>query len=588
MRFQSPQTLWLLFPLLLSPFFWKWLESRARRAFQGFLSTEMTASLLKGFSPGRRRARFVFLFFAALFGVLALARPQMGTREETMRSQGLDVVFLLDVSNSMLTEDALPSRLMKAKHMIRGFLDRLSGDRVGIVAFAGSAYPAAPLTTDYDFVRQTLEILSERSIANQGTDLSKALKVGVELLERGGVNEDETPGEPAPAGGRVIVALSDGEDQVGKEAEYARELKKRGIVVYTIGIGSLKGGPIPVRDEGGSLRGYKRDRSGGMVLSRLESGSLEAIAAESGGKFYPASSNEGEVDEIIGNVSGMERTEGTERKVVVYDELFQYPLAMAIVLFLIQLFMSEASSVATAAVLFLALVSGAFPGPALGSIREYRDSKEGVRAYGENDYPEAVRRFGNAQADNPGLPTHHMNLGDALLKAGSPEGAAREFEQALKSRDANEAARGAFNLGKAFEATENHEQAIRSYQQGLDRLLGGEKGGEKADPEVVERLKRALQNAQQQKQRKKEGKDKKDGGQDQKDKKKDESKDEEKKKEEPKQYTNPKPKFKPEKLTENDAKRILKQLQEQESKTQVRVMRAKTGKVQDTKIEKDW
>ncbi len=580
MRFQSPQALWLLFPLFLSPFFWKWLDVRARRAFQKFLSFEMAPSLLKGFSPGRRRARFGLLFLAALFGVLALARPQMGTREETMKSQGLDVVFMLDVSNSMLTEDALPSRLVKAKHMIRGFLDRLSGDRVGIVAFAGSAYPAAPLTTDYDFVRQTLEILSERSIANQGTDPSKALKVGVELLERGGVNEDETPGEPAPAGGRVIVALSDGEDQVGKEAEYARELKKRGIVVYTIGIGSLKGGPIPVRDEGGSLRGYKRDRPGGMVLSRLESRSLEAIAAASGGKFYPASSNEGEVDEIIGTVSGMERAGGTERKLVVYDELFQYPLTAAILFFLIQLFMSEASAVATAAVLFLELLALTNPRRADASIREYRDSKEGVHAYRENDYPEAVRRFGNAQADNPDLPVHHMNLGDALLKAGSPEGAAREFEQAFKSRDANEAARGAFNLGKAFEAAENHEQAIRSYQQGLNRLLDGTEKGEKADPEVVERLKRALQKAQSQKQQKKEGKDKKDGGQDQKDK--------EKKKEEPKQYSTPKPKFKPEKLTESDAKRILKQLQEQESKTQVRVMRAKTGKAQDAKTEKDW
>ncbi|MBI3542253.1 MAG: VWA domain-containing protein [Deltaproteobacteria bacterium] len=278
MRFFMPKFLWTLLPLwALLPVVWYVIEKKASNQLARFAASPLLKLILRGGDPAdiaaRRRTRFVFGLLAMLFAIIALARPQLGVREEAMPTEGLDMVVLLDVSNSMLTEDVVPSRLKKAKHVVRNFIDRLNGDRVGIVAFAGSAYPAVPLTTDYDFVKQTLDVLDESSVANQGTDLRKGLEVARDLLIRGGMNDDEDPAHQQSKGdesSRIIVIVSDGESHEGEEAKIAGSLREQGIRVFSIGVGSLKGGPIPLRDQSGYMRGYKKDSSGGMVLTKLE------------------------------------------------------------------------------------------------------------------------------------------------------------------------------------------------------------------------------------------------------------------------------------------------------------------------------
>ncbi len=609
MRFFWPNILWLCLPIWLClPLVWYGMEKKAEKQLAKFASPALLALILRGGDPkqlaGRRRTRFILGWLALLLTIFAVARPQLGVREEAIATEGLDLVFLLDVSNSMLTEDIVPSRLKKAKHLIRNFIDRLSGDRAGIVAFAGSAYPAVPLTTDYEFLKQTLDVLDEASVANQGTDLAKGLEVSHDLLMRGGLSEDDDSShqQADSPGSRIIIIVSDGESHEGEEAKLADKLKERGIRVFSIGVGSIKGAPIPLRDQSGYSRGFKKDSSGNIVLTKLESANLEAIASKTGGKYYAASSNEGEVEEILGQLSSMERTQGGGRRVIVYDEVYQYPLALGVFLLLIMLFLREARAraiddedadenktpgVKAAALtkLGLILILGLSwnTGAQASSLNEYNSTKKGVESYDDKDFASAIQLFGKAQASDPESATHHLNLGDAFLKSGSIDGAVAEFNSVLKSKSATEAGKGAFNLGKTYEEAKDFEKAIRSYQAGLERLSTDPK----SDAEVEMRIKRALEQALQKKQQQQQQKQQQQQGQNQnpgqgKDDKKDEN--------EKKKYDIPKrkPEFKAEKLAENDAKRLMKQLQEQEKKSQQRVMRAKTGKPKDDKITKDW
>lgn len=615
MRLMSPAILWLLIPWLALMFTWLGVERRARAHMARFASPALLRILIRGANASRRRNRFICLWLAIFFGIMALSRPQIGNREETIPSEGLDLVFLLDVSNSMLTEDVVPSRLKKAKHIIRNFVERLSGDRVGIVAFAGSAYPAVPLTTDYEFLGQTLEILDENSVANQGTDLAKGLQVSLDLLARGSMFDGDDDAKAAQdRGSRVIVIVSDGEALEGNEMKLVPRVKELGTRVYSIAVGSLKGGAVPVRDEQGYLRGYKKDVLGNMIHTKLESANLEAIASKTGGKFYIASANEGEVEEILNGLSSLERAQGGGRKVVVFDEVYQYPLFVAVALLLFMLFLREgveksasrvesvqnkgaAASLAVFVIFFcgyLALASqSAFA--AAKSLEEYRDTKKGLRSYADQDFAGAVREFTEAQAQNPDSPTHHRNLGDALLKAGSPEAAIREFEQATKAPtvDPLERAKNAYNLGRAYDMQGQHERALQSFQDGLATLL---KNPGKSDVEVELRLKRALEVSQQRKQQQDQKQDQKQN-QGEKDQKKDQSQeqgdkqkqaqDQQQKKDGPTRQGQ-KRQFKGEKLTEEDAKRLLQQMTEQEKKSQQRVMRNKTNRPKGEKNQKDW
>ncbi|MEW6057200.1 MAG: VWA domain-containing protein [Bdellovibrionota bacterium] len=587
MRFFNPQALWLCLLAVVLPLLWAYFEKKSRLRLLKFASTALLERLVVGTSLRKKKLRLAFGVTSMLLAAAALARPQLGTREEVMQSQGLDMVFLLDVSNSMLAEDIVPNRLKKAKHMLKNFVDRLSGDRVGIVAFAGSAYPAVPLTTDYDFVKQMLEVLDETAVSNQGSNLEKALEVATELLLRGGMNdstEEEGGANDSGNSSRIIVVLSDGEATDSGESEWLSRAKKLNIRVYAIGIGSMKGAPIPMRDQGGFLRGYKRDATGAMVHSRLETKNLESMASKLGGKFFVASSNEGEIEEIVGELGSMDRAIGENRRVIVYDEAFQYPLALAVVLLLMMVFLPEKNGT-KAQVSVMAFLSLLFLQPvaarATNSISEFNHTKKGVEAYNDKDYSSAIQHFGKAQALHPDSPQQHLNLGDALLKSGSVEAAIPEFEQVLKSKDTNEAARGAYNLGKAFEAKKDYEGALRSYQKGLERLREDQ---ENADPEIERRLKRALEVAQQQKQQQSQDQDRSKGDQGEGNPKDDEKEKQQKNYQIPKQ----KPKFQAEKLSEQDAKRILQQLREEEKKSQQRVLRNKTGRPKDDKNHKDW
>lgn len=334
MRFASPA--WL-YGLALIPFGYLvvrvFIQNRRAR-FERFAKTEVWKRIAPELDWAKPRRKEKFFWTALAFVLIAAARPQWGKIEETVKTSGLDLVLVVDISKSMEVEDVVPNRLKKAKHMIRNLLERLSGDRVGLVAFAGSSYLSVPLTTDIAYLEEQVSILSPELIQNQGSDLKIALESARGALDRAA--EEANGPKQTNLASKVAVLFSDGEDHEEGAIEIAKKFSDSGTKLFAFTLGTDGGGPIPVRDDSGQLRGYKRTRKGEVVMSKANADYMERLASAGGGKSWVASTAEGEVDEMFRALGGLQRADFTEKKIVTYHEQFQWPLFVAVFLILFE------------------------------------------------------------------------------------------------------------------------------------------------------------------------------------------------------------------------------------------------------------
>ena len=324
MSFTRPELLPVLFAaIVLLPLLAWWALRSADRARARLLSDEMLAKMAPGWNRGRRRLKVVLQVTALLLALFALAGPRVGSREITVKRKGIDVVVAIDTSRSMLAKDILPSRLAKARRQVSAFFDRLDGDRVGLVAFAGDAFLQCPLTVDYGAARLFLEVMDDNTVSRQGTNVGKAIRTALEAFpDEAGQHE-------------AIILVTDGEDHGGDALAAAEEAGARGVRIYTIGVGGESGEPIPV--EPGRGGGYKKDRSGEIVMTALDAETLERIALETDGEFHRATTGELELDRIWDSLSRIEEREVASRSFTAWEERYQVPLALAVLLFLIDL-----------------------------------------------------------------------------------------------------------------------------------------------------------------------------------------------------------------------------------------------------------
>jgi Ca-activated chloride channel family protein len=319
MRFVHPEYLWLVLALPLLSFAGYLSLTRRRRALRRFAGGQEFAARLTGDVSSNRRAVKMLLLYGALVAlIIAAARPQWGTRVEEVRRGGADLVVLLDTSLSMAAQDAAPSRLGQARHAIDSLLRKIEGDRVALITFAGRATLSCPLTLDHAAVRLFLETVDAEATSIPGTALREALELAV------GAFGDEEAGDPERS--RAILLFSDGEDHEGGIDEALDALADAGIAVHAIGTGSTRGAPIPLRDESG----YKKDREGKVVTTRLDEGVLEQLALDSGGRYYRATATESEVDEIAKALSQLDEREFGAVLRSRWEERFQFPLALAL------------------------------------------------------------------------------------------------------------------------------------------------------------------------------------------------------------------------------------------------------------------
>lgn len=324
--FAHPQYLLLL---LLIPFFFLglalWMGARKRR-LRKFGDEALVTELMPSWSKSKRWVRSVLYSLAFFFFVIGLSRPQIGAKLKEYKVKGAEIMVVLDVSNSMLAQDYSPNRLERAKLAISRITDKLQGDRIGLIIFAGSSFVQLPITSDYVSAKMFLSNISTESIPIQGTAIGDAINTAIRSFSAQSENS------------RAIIVITDGENHEDDAVAAASQAAEAGIKVYTIGVGSPDGQPIPM--DGGLLR----DKEGNIVVTRLDEDTLKEIAQAGGGAYVRAGNDEFGLTPIISDIKKLQEEEYSSVVFEEYDEQFMYFLAIALVLFVLEMLIGERKS----------------------------------------------------------------------------------------------------------------------------------------------------------------------------------------------------------------------------------------------------
>jgi Ca-activated chloride channel family protein len=428
-----------------------WAARRRRELARSLGEPDTIARLVPPETGARRRLQAVLLLSGLTLVFAALAGPQWGVELVATRSDLRQVFIALDTSLSMTAEDVSPNRLEKAKRELAGLLDALKGERVGVIAFAGDAGILCPLTSDVEAAKQILAGVSVGSMPKPGTAVGTALRLAVGTLQR-------------YPGGKAVVLLTDGEDHRSDPAGAAAAAAAAGVRIYAIGIGTPEGNPLPVKETGsGALTGYKKDRKGATVISRLAEKSLAELAAQTGGAYYRASPAEDEVLDIARRIQGLERSQGEAGASQQYRNRFLYPLAAAFLLLLAEFLVPLRRAPAAAkALLLLCLLAP--QGRAAGRESELR---AGNRLYEKRRFEQSLQRYRAAQ--RPGDARPEFNAGDALYRLEDFEEAARRFQGLAEDPKTPRELRAAayYNLGGALVRKEDYAGAVAAYRRAV-------------------------------------------------------------------------------------------------------------------------
>lgn len=316
-KFENILFLWALaiIPLIVM-LFW-YFRSKRKKALQNFASARLIEILMPGISKTKPAWRMFFLCLSLTSIIVAAAGPQVGTKLEEVKREGVDLMICIDVSKSMLAEDFKPNRLKRAKRAIQKLVDNLRADRIGMVVFAGEAFVQLPITTDYSAAKLFLDHISTDMVSTQGTAISDAINLSVNSF-----SEDSEAG-------KAIIIIGDGEDHEGGAEDAAREAREKGITVHTIGFGSIEGAPIPVY-RGKQQIGYVKDKSGQTVITKLNPKMLENLADAGGGKYVRATNTDSGLGYIFDEIGKMETAEFQSEAYTDYENRFQYLLALSL------------------------------------------------------------------------------------------------------------------------------------------------------------------------------------------------------------------------------------------------------------------
>ena len=329
-RFGAEELLFALLALPVIAVFLVWGARRSQQALERFGDLSLVQRLSSEVNRSGRRAKRVLLVCAVGFLIFALSRPQFGTRVETVRRQGLDIVVAMDISRSMLAEDIAPNRLAKAKFAVSDLIRRLDGDRIGLVAFAGEAFVQSPLTVDYSAALLFLNAMEPSIVSVQGTNLAAALERSLDAFD------------PANEQDRILIVITDGEDHEGSLEESIERAREVGVRIFAVGMGTPQGVPIP-----GTDGGFMRDEDGTVVTSRLDEATLRSLAETTGGTYYRATARGSELDELSRELAGQQGQELDARQVTLYEEQFQLFVGLALVLLLVEMLIPDRRRIST-------------------------------------------------------------------------------------------------------------------------------------------------------------------------------------------------------------------------------------------------
>lgn len=302
-----------------------------KKALKAYGDISIIQQLFPDVSNVKRVWKFLFFTLAFALLIIGIVNPQVGTKLEEVKRKGADLMICLDVSNSMKAEDLHPNRLEKSKQAISKLLDKLEGDRIGIIVFGGEAYVQLPITTDYSAAKLFLESINTEMIPTQGTAIGAAIDLSMESF---GKDEGKN---------KAIVIITDGENHEDDAVKIAEKAAEKGIAIHTIGMGSAEGVPIPVY-KGNVREGYRKDKEGNTIVTKLDEKTLQEIAGAGNGIYVRASNSDAGLNSVLDAINRLEKKQFESRMYSDYEDRFQWFIAAAFLFLLIETFLTERKS----------------------------------------------------------------------------------------------------------------------------------------------------------------------------------------------------------------------------------------------------
>lgn len=557
--------LWLIIPLFaVVAYYMRWQLKTEKSVFK----SNIVNHILPHRNALQDRTKLSLFFMSIVFLILAIANPQIGVKGEKIKGQGLDIMILLDVSNSMLAEDIQPNRISRSKFFITKFLDQLKHDRVGLVLFAGSSYLQVPLTIDFTSIKMSMPLIDPSNFPSQGTNIGDAVTMAGNTL---GLTESKS---------KAIVIITDGEDHDQEASTAIETARNNGIKVFAIGVGEEKGAPIPVGNGE-----YKKDENGNIVMTSFNRSVLENLASIGNGSFYHLGQQGDIVEDVVAELNKLEGKDFEDFDMSNFNSYFYWFALAALLLLFIEFmlpsidykqFVKNISSIG-----FVILFSLSATAQTKEIEAQYKKSRTLIRngnsSYQNNNFDKAELNYRKALVIDPKSKSANYNLGNTLYSQQKFQESQEYYEKSIdKNDDKLSRARAYHNIGNTCFKSNQLEQAILAYENAL-----------KLNPSDME-TKYNLAMAKKQQQNKGGGKN--DQKQDKKDNqnKKDQKKsggngNPQEKPEEAK--SEPKPDYKS--MSKEQAQRLLEALKNQEQNTQNK-MEAKKTKPEPKKGEKDW
>ena len=565
-RFESPQYLYLLLVLVALAAIHYYIIYKKKRQVKRFGDPELTRQLFLGVSRWRPEVKFWITMLALASFIVALARPQFGTRLDTRERTGIEAIIALDVSNSMLAEDVKPNRLEKAKMMVSNMVDGMRDDKIGLIVFAGQAFVQLPITSDYVSAKMFLETISPSMMSVQGTDIAEAINLSMRSFTQ---QEDVS---------RAIFVITDGEDNEARGVEAAKQAASQGVRVYVLGIGNPGGAPIPIPGTGQ----YIIDDEGNTVVSRLSEEMCREIATAGNGSYIYVDNSSSAQKKLSEQVDRLAKAKMESQIYSEYDEQFQGFILIGLLLLLLDVFLLERESKSTwlsnlfhrgrpVAALFLLIFSISAMAQ---TDRDY--IRRGNRLMRDSVYDKAQVEYQKAIEKDNTNPISHFNLGNALLYQNKAEDAMKEYETAARlEKDKTRLAQIYHNMGVVLQSAKQFDKAVACYRNSL-----------RNDPTNDEtRYNYALSLFQLKKNQ---------GGQDNQDQQKDDKGQDEKKEQEQQQQKQEQDKKdeqqqqpQPEQMSRENAEQMLNAAMQDEKATQEKIQKAQQ-KRQQKQLQKQW
>lgn len=580
-RFANPHILWLLLVVVVMTVLFVLARLSSHKALRRFGDLRLLRPLMAGVSEGKLRLKFVLQMLALICLIVAAARPQFGSKLETVKKEGIEVMVCLDISNSMMAEDIQPNRLERAKRMLSRLVDNLDNDQVGLIVFAGEAYTQLPITNDFVSAKMFLKSIDPRMVSLQGTAIGSAINLAVRSF---------TPNE---ASEKAIVLITDGENHEDDAKGAAAAALERGIHTHVIGIGSTQGALLP--DDSGRPGSYRKDASGNPVTTRLDEQMAQEIALAGQGVYAHADNSNAAIQSVCDALAKLQTSELESHVYADYDDKFIPFVWLALLLLLIDLFVLDRANELLAKVKLFALIGlcmMAIQPVSAQSARKARSAeREGNSFYRDSLWLDSEMSYRRALEQMPADSIAKYNLANALCQQQSEDklkDAMGFYNDVIGMAERGEnhrlASLAAFNAGDICMAAQQYEQAVQMFKRALRNNPKDDEA--RYNLLLAKKLLEQQQNQQdqdqdqQQDQQEQQQEQQQDQQQDQQDQEDQQQNQQEQQQEQQQQPQN--------QMSQEQAEAILNANNRDEQDTQEKVQQKQLQQMQRRKTDKDW